>query len=138
MFCDPCKDDTTGAFVDLQIQMEEEGSSRHMSMHEKKWARIEDNEAKAGKGQKGANGNKEEGKDGKRHSNEERAWDLEEGETLDLTSRVRIDGNWTNMPEGFPKFVNEGGKQYYTLRFPKFTDNAWYALGNGEFSTGLR
>ena len=56
----------------------------------------------------------------------EQAYDLEEGATIDLTFRVSVDGNWRDMLNDFPQLINEGEKQYYTLRFPKFTDNIWY------------
>jgi len=110
-FCDPCADDTTGEFVDVVIQIKGKGGPKP----KKKGARIEEKED--GKGKK-------KGKKGEKRP--EQAYDLGEGATLDLTSRVRVDGNWTDMPDGFPQLVNEGGKQYYTLRFPKFTDNIWY------------
>jgi len=120
-FCDPCTDGT-GEFVDVQIQIK--GKKEGGPKAKEKGARIENADRKDGKGKKDES-DKEEGNIGKKQR-KEHAWDLGEGTTLDLTSRVRVDGLWTDMPEGFPKLINEGGKQHYTLRFPRFTDNIWY------------
>merc|ERR1712194_262252 len=87
-------------------------------------ARVETADTETGAGRKGDT-DKEEGRKGKTRR-KEHAWDLGEGATLDLTSRVRVDGVWTDMPAGYPKLVNKGEKQYYTLRFPRFNDNIWY------------
>ena len=53
-------------------------------------------------------------------------YSLGDGASLDLSSLVKLDGNWTTMPDGYPKLVTKGGKQIYTFRFPRFKSAAFY------------
>jgi len=131
-FCDPCANGTeTGAFVDVRLQIQ--GKRAGGPKRKDRGARIE-TAADAptggpGKEKGGAADEDDTGRhQGKKKRREEHAWDLGEGATLDLTSRVRVDGVWTDMPAGYPKLVTDegGGRQHYTLRFPRFNDTVWY------------
>ena len=48
------------------------------------------------------------------------------GGTLQLSNRVVIDGVEQDMPQGYPKIVQKGSKDFYIFRFPRFTDKAIY------------
>lgn len=48
------------------------------------------------------------------------------GGTLQLSNRVVIDGVEQDMPQGFPKVVQKGSKDFYIFRFPRFQDKAIY------------
>jgi hypothetical protein len=106
VWCDPCPDGT-GQFVELDIEIKGEKSKP---------------QPKAKKTDK----TKPDAKEPKKDKGLEKTWDLGSGATLDLSDLVMVDGNWTNMPEGYPKLVTKGDKQMYTFRFPKFNDYAFY------------
>lgn len=48
------------------------------------------------------------------------------GVSMELTNKVTVDGNVTEMPAGFPRIETKGGKQVFTFRFPKFNNYALY------------
>ena len=48
------------------------------------------------------------------------------GGTLQLSNRVVIDGVEQDMPQGYPKVVQKGSKDFYIFRFQRFTDSAVY------------
>lgn len=48
------------------------------------------------------------------------------GSTLQLSSRVVLDNQELDMPEGYPKIETKGGSQVYVFRFPKFAQKAVY------------
>lgn len=52
--------------------------------------------------------------------------DLGGGANLMLSSQVTVDGNMTDMPDGYPTVGLQGSKTSVTFRFPKFMDNATY------------
>jgi len=49
-----------------------------------------------------------------------------EGITLELSNEVKIDGVWTKMPDGYPKMTEQGSKQLFIFRLPKFSSSAFY------------
>mmetsp|Transcript_42436 Transcript_42436/g.51715 ORF Transcript_42436/g.51715 Transcript_42436/m.51715 type:complete len:366 (+) Transcript_42436:100-1197(+) len=106
VWCDPCPDGT-GAFVELDIEIKGEKNKPQPKPKKNETTKPDPKEPKKGKGL-------------------EKTWDLGSGATLDLSDLVMVDGNWTNMPEGYPKLVMKGDKQMYTFRFPRFNDHAFY------------
>jgi len=48
------------------------------------------------------------------------------GKTLNLASKVSIDGTNVDMPEGYPKTTVQGSKTMTTFRFPKFSESVVY------------
>ena len=46
--------------------------------------------------------------------------------TLDLSDEVLLDGQWVQMPTGYPRVVMQGGKQLFQFRLPRFTTSAMY------------
>lgn len=48
------------------------------------------------------------------------------GATLQLSNRVVIDDVEQDMPQGFPKVIQKGSKDFYIFRFPRFTNKAIY------------
>ena len=45
---------------------------------------------------------------------------------LEFSTEVMIDGEWFQMPEGYPKVEVQGGKQLFIFRFPRFESSAMY------------
>lgn len=43
-----------------------------------------------------------------------------------LSNRVRVDGTWENMAEGYPKVSSDGRQYLVALRLPKHTSEALY------------
>lgn len=39
---------------------------------------------------------------------------------------MQVDGNWTEMAEGFPKLEIKGSKKLIVFRFPKFSQKVFY------------
>ena len=66
------------------------------------------------------------------------------GGTLQLSNRVVIDGVERDMPEGYPRVVQQGSKDFYIFKFPRFNTNAVYdpvlqfAQTSTQTSTGSR
>ena len=45
---------------------------------------------------------------------------------LKMSRKVKVDGQWTDMAEGFPKLEEAGAKQLLRCRFPRFLSEALY------------
>jgi len=54
------------------------------------------------------------------------SYDLGGGVPLEMSNRINLDGNWTAMPDGYPKMEEKGSKALFIFRFPKFEQNATY------------
>lgn len=64
--------------------------------------------------------------------------DMGSGLSMELSDQVMVDGNWTSMPDGYPKVVMQGSSTVFTFRFPKFKSVATYdplIAGMGKAST---
>lgn len=48
------------------------------------------------------------------------------GGKLELARRLRVDGVWKTMEDGYPKSVTKGKQTQITIRFPKFTSAVYY------------
>jgi hypothetical protein len=48
------------------------------------------------------------------------------GGKLELARRLRVDGEWKTMEDGFPKSVTKGKQTQITIRFPKFASAVYY------------
>jgi len=42
-----------------------------------------------------------------------------EASDMDFSTKVRVDGTWQDMADGFPMLDTKGGKSTFTFRFPK-------------------
>jgi len=77
------------------------------------------------------------GKDAAKKTNNNKKYSLGGGSNLILFDSVLIDGNWTTLDKGYPKYSTEGSKEIYTFRFPKFNDSLIYdPLVNYDGTTG--
>ncbi|KAK3599354.1 hypothetical protein CHS0354_009854 [Potamilus streckersoni] len=45
---------------------------------------------------------------------------------LVMSKKVRSDGNWTDMPTGYPLIISRGNKKTFVIRMPKFSSNSFY------------
>jgi len=102
-----------GEFVDIEVEVKGKSSKPV-------------NKAKAPKGGRPGKGKKSD-------------FDLGGGIDLKLTNLVDVDGNITEMPEGYPMVETKGkDKTVFTFRIPRFTHKALYdpLITSGEQITG--
>ena len=48
------------------------------------------------------------------------------GGKLELARRLRVDGVWQTMEDGYPKSVTKGKQTQITIRFPHFASAVYY------------
>jgi len=49
-----------------------------------------------------------------------------DGVTVVMSSKVRVDGEWFDMAEGYPMMETDGSKDIYTFQFPRATSSILY------------
>lgn len=67
-----------------------------------------------------------------------RRFDMGDKAEMSLSEEVEVDGQWTKMAAGFPKFMVKGNKNIFVFRFPKFNSRVFYdpTLEMGDSETG--
>ena len=78
------------------------------------------------------------GRDGSEDVDEKRpnVWDLGGSVPLILSGRVVVDGIERDMPDGYPRYIQNGNKYTFEFRFPKFSSSATYDPIVGYSSAG--
>lgn len=64
--------------------------------------------------------------DAEAKGNSNKSLSLGGGVTLELSNQVHSDGNWSSMPEGYPKVSIKGSSTTFIFRFPRFTTSSLY------------
>lgn len=77
---------------------------------------------------------------GKKARKRPRRFDMGDNAAMSLSEEVEVDGQWTQMASGFPKFMVKGSKNIFTFRFPKFSSRVFYdptlEMGEGSDFSG--
>lgn len=48
------------------------------------------------------------------------------GANMTMSTMVKVDGQWQNMTEGYPKLAMQGGRLHVTIRVPRFSSRIHY------------
>jgi len=117
-WCNPCKEGD-GAFVDVDLEIK--GSKKEPKAREK-GKKMHDDKDEEGKKKRRLKSHVKADQKPKKN----KGFDLGDGAILELSDQILVDGAWSSMPDGYPKYTAKGSKQIYTFRFPKFKDTAFY------------
>lgn len=61
-----------------------------------------------------------------KQANRPTVYDLGNNAKMSLSQKVNVDGAWTDMAEGYPKFEVRGNKNVFTFRLPGFNTSVVY------------